>query len=383
MPAKKRQKVRKPAKKTEPAVAGPAGGKAPPSAEMTAGFVRKRKVSEEFAVLHDMAQALTSALDVEELLLTIMQKVEMLLSPDTWSLLLVEEETSELSFQIVKGKSSEKLRGARLNINKGIAGWVAMNGESLIVPDVQSDPRFYPDIDQITDQKTHSIVCVPVKYRDKALGVLEIVNYAGHRDFDDLDLELLEAMADYTAIALQNAIFVKKIHELTITDDLTGLYNTRQFHDVLARELSRAKRYAFQFSLLFIDMDHFKQVNDKHGHLIGSRMIHDVGQVIKEILRDSDYGFRYGGDEFVLLLPHTDTRGAITIGRRFQERLGEETFMVEEGLNLKIGASIGVASYPVDADTKEDLVRLADEAMYRVKATSRGEVATASDRPNR
>ena len=386
MAAKPKKRKKKAAKFSKRRVAVAEPDKPRPATrlpEHTSGFVRKRKVSEEFAVLHDMAKALTSALDVEELLLTIMQKVEMLLSPDTWSLLLVEEETSELSFQIVKGKSSEKIRGSKLQLNQGIAGWVSMNGEAVIVPDVHSDPRFSDEVDKVTQEKTHSIVCVPVKYGQRVLGVLEIINYTGHRDFDELDLELLEAMGDYAAIALQNAVHVKKIHELTITDDLTGLFNTRQFHDVLARELSRAKRYAFQFSLLFIDMDRFKRINDAHGHLVGSRMIHEVGQIIKLVLRDSDYGFRYGGDEFVLLLPHTDSRGAIRIGRRFQEELAKQTFMVEEGLNLKVSASMGVASYPVDAETKDDLVRLADEAMYHVKATARGEVAAAAARSDR
>ena len=345
--------------------------------ESAAGFVQQRHITPEFAILHEMAKSLTSSLEVDAVLQTIMDKVEELLSPDTWSLLLADEDTSELSFQIVKGKGSEKLKGLRLQMNQGIAGWVAMNGQAVVVPDVSADPRFWEDADKITQQKTHSIVCVPVLLQERTLGVIEILNYHGHRDFDQFDVELLAAMADYVAIALQNAFHMKKIHELTITDDLTGLYNSRQFHNILERELKRAKRYAFQFALLFIDLDHFKEVNDTHGHLVGSRLLTDVGDVVKRCLRDSDFGFRYGGDEFVLLLPHTDSAGALKMGRRIQADLAAAKFMKEEGLNLKVSASMGVACYPADADTKDELIHLADEAMYHVKNTTRDNVAAA------
>lgn len=350
------------------------------AASTATAFVQKRQLSQQVVQLHELAKALTSSLDVEEVLQAIMDKIEQLLSPDTWSLLLVDEEASELSFQIVKGQGSERLKGVRFQMNQGIAGWVAMHGEAVVVPDVSSDPRFWDEADEITQQKTHSLVCVPVLMQDRTLGVIEILNYHGHRDFDEYDMELLQALADYVAIALQNAFHMKRIHELTITDDLTGLFNSRQYHNVLERELSRAKRYAFQFSLLFIDLDHFKQVNDTHGHLVGSSVLQEVGEVVKQSLRDSDFGFRYGGDEFVLLLPHTDNAGAVLIGKRIQEKLAQKVFAEEHGLKLKVAASMGVASYPADAETKEDLVRLADEAMYHVKNTTRDGVAVAGER---
>ena len=174
---------------------------------------------------------------------------------------------------------------------------------------------------------------------------------------------------------MQNAFYVEKIHELTITDDLTGLRNSRYFYEVLSLELHRSKRYGFHFSLLFIDLDHFKKVNDTHGHLVGSRLLHDVAQVMIEGLRETDLAFRYGGDEFVFLLPHTDREGALRLGRRLLDKLSATEFMKDADLNLRISASMGVATYPTDATTKEELIRLADEAMYEIKNTTRGGIA--------
>ena len=370
-------------KKNSASVGTPAGGSSPAEAthevRIADGFVPKHRMTDQVAELHDLAKALTTSLEVEVVLQTIMERVEKLMSPDTWTLLLADEEASELSFQIEKGKPPEQLKDMKLQMNQGIAGWVAMHGEGMVVPDVSADPRFEEDSEAGgAEQKMHSLVCVPVLLKDRVLGVIELLNYHGHRDFDEQDMQLLSALAEYVAIALQNAFHVKKIHELTITDDLTGLYNSRQFHESVERELNRAKRYAFQFSVLFLDLDYFKTVNDTHGHLVGSRLLTDVGKILRESLRDSDSGFRYGGDEFVLLLPHTDTVGAVQISRRILAKLAATEFLEDLGLSLKISASVGVASYPADADTKDDLIRLADEAMYHVKKTSRGDVAAAS-----
>lgn len=337
--------------------------------------VKVNWLKKEFAVLHNMAKSLTSTLKVDDVLQTIMEKIEELLSPDNWSLLLLDESTNELHFQIVRGEGAHKLKETRIKVGEGIAGWVAQSGEAAIVSDVSKDSRFSRQGDFLTRTRTQSIACVPVQFRNKMLGVIEIINYRGHRGFSQKDMDLLQPMADYAAIALQNAFYVEKIHELTITDDLTGLRNSRYFYEVLSRELHRSKRYGFHFSLLFIDLDHFKKVNDTHGHLVGSRLLHDVAQVMIDGLRETDLAFRYGGDEFVFLLSHTDREGALKLGRRLQDKLSATEFMKDVDLNLRISASMGVATFPTDATTKEELIRLADEAMYEIKNTTRGGIS--------
>jgi diguanylate cyclase (GGDEF)-like protein len=199
-----------------------------------------------------------------------------------------------------------------------------------------------------------------------------------HEILDPRDLKLLEALSDFAAIALENARHVKRIHELTITDDCTSLYNARHMSVILETEIYRSQRYNYEFSLIFIDLDHFKQVNDTQGHLVGSRLLADIGNALKERCRLIDFAFRYGGDEFVLLLPQTSKENALHVARRLHTLIRESKWLVSDGLNLHLTASMGVASYPVDSRTKEGLLHLADEAMYLVKNTNRDSVAAAN-----
>ena len=337
-----------------------------------------RRKMEEYAVVHDMAKALTSTLQLDQVLKTVMEKVQELLAPDTWSLLLVDEKTNELYFQIATGEAASKLKDVRLKMGQGIAGWVAQSGVASIVPDVSKDPRFSGQVDAMTKMRTHSIICVPIRGKERVLGVIEIINLVGKREFDQEDTTLLQAMADYSAIALENAIHVQRIHELTITDDCTDLYNVRHLNFVLDTEIYRSNRYQYEFSLIFLDLDHFKEVNDTHGHLVGSKLLREMAELIRGSLRLIDYAFRYGGDEFVILLPQTGKESANVVARRLHERVNEKKFMAEEGLNLHLTASFGLATYPPDATTKPEIIRLADEAMYLAKNTSRNSIAVAN-----
>ena len=331
----------------------------------------------EVAVFHELGKALTSSLELDQVLLTIMQKINEFLRPDTWSLLLVDEARQELYFEIATGQGAQALKDVRIKIGQGIAGWVAQTGQPAVVPDVRKDTRFFNQVDEKTRMETRSIVAVPVRFRDHSLGVIELVNCVGPNGFEQRDLALLEALADYAAIAIENARHVKRIHELTITDDCTGLYNSRHLHKILEQEIYRSRRYGYEFSLIFIDLDYFKRVNDTHGHLAGSKLLAEIGQALKARCRLADFTFRYGGDEFVLVLPQTSKENACSVARRLHRMIRETTWLREEGLNVRDTASFGVASYPGDAKTKSELLHLADEAMYLVKNTTRDDVAAA------
>ena len=336
------------------------------------------KKIKELSVFHEVGKALTSTLDLNQVLQTIMEKVSNFFRPDTWSLLLVDEDTGELYFEIAIGEAAENLKSVRLKPGEGIAGWVAEHGEPIVVPNVGQDPRFAPRLDEVTKTETRSVVCVPVKGREKVLGVIELVNYVAELKLDEDDLFRLQALGDYAAIAIENARYVQRIHELTITDDCTNLYNSRYLHAVLEAEVYRSTRYQYEFSLIFIDLDYFKKVNDVHGHLVGSKLLNQLGQLIRGQLRLIDFAFRYGGDEFVVLLPQTPKRSAINVARRLLQMIARHTFLHEDGLDLNITASLGVASFPADAQTKEEIIRLADEAMYLVKNNLRNNIAVAN-----
>ncbi len=276
---------------------------------------------QELEIFHGVAKALTSSLDLDSILQTIMEKMAEYFQPDTWSLLMVDEEKNELYFAIAVGTAAEALKNVRLKVGEGIAGWVAKNGERLIVPDVMTDPRFAKRIDEMTKWETRSIICVPLRSKLRVLGVIQLVN--------------LEA------------------------------------------EVYRSSRFGYEFSVLFIDLDHFKAVNDTHGHLIGSKLLAEIGYLIKAQLRLIDFAFRYGGDEFVVLLPQTGKDSAINVAKRLRDSLRVSAFCKEEGLNLNVRASIGMATYPHDAKTPHDVIRQADEMMYLVKNTTRDNIGIA------
>ena len=332
----------------------------------------------EVSVFHELGKALTSSLQLDQVLRTIMEKINEVLHPDTWSLLLMDTEKQELYFEIATGEGAEALKDVRIKLGQGIAGWVAQTGEVVVVPDTRTDSRFIAQDDDKTKMQTRSIVAVPVRFRDQCLGVIELINCIGEEGFSPRELALLEALADYAAIAIENARHVQRIHELTITDDCTTLNNARHLNFMLDTEIYRSHRYSYEFSIIFIDLDHFKNVNDTHGHLTGSKLLGEIGNMIKNNCRLIDFAFRYGGDEFVLLLPQTSKENACRVARRLHALMKSTAWLKDEGLNVHITASVGVASFPVDSSDKAGLLHLADEAMYLVKNTTRDRVAAAS-----
>ena len=337
-----------------------------------------RREAGEVAVFQELGKALTSSLQLDQVLRTIMEKIDEFLRPDNWSLLLLDEAKQELYFELAVGKASQALKDVRIKMGQGIGGWVAQHGEAVIVSDTSKDTRFFGKVDEKTKMETRSIVAVPVKFRENCLGVIELINCVGPDGFDPRDLKLLEALSDFAAIALENARHVKRIHELTIKDDCTSLYNARHMGFILDTEIYRSQRYNYEFSIVFIDLDHFKQVNDTHGHLVGSRLLAEMGDALKTNCRLIDFAFRYGGDEFVILLPQTSKDNAIKVARRLHRLIRDSVWLTKEGLNIHVTPSVGLASYPVDSRTKEGLLHLADEAMYLVKNTNRDNVAVAN-----
>jgi diguanylate cyclase (GGDEF)-like protein len=332
--------------------------------------------NQELHIFHDVAKALTSSLDLDSILKTIMEKMAEYFQPDTWSLLMVDEQKDELYFAIAVGDASEALKNERLKVGEGIAGWVAKHGEAVISNDVDHDPRFAKRIDEVTNWQTRSVIAVPLRSRLRVLGVIQLVN-VDRAQFNDQEIFFLHALCDYAAIAIENARWVEKIQELTITDDCTGLYNARHLYKTLETEVYRSSRFGYEFSLLFIDLDHFKQVNDTHGHLVGSKLLAEIGYLVKAQLRLIDFAFRYGGDEFVVLLPQTGKDQALVVAKRLRDAMRASSFCRDEGLNLNIRASIGLATYPHDARDAHDIIRQADEMMYLVKNTTRDNIGIA------
>jgi diguanylate cyclase (GGDEF)-like protein len=337
-----------------------------------------QRTVDELAVLNEIGKALTSSLDIGEVMHLILAKVSELLKPRNWSLLLRDPQTGELYFKAAVGAGSEMLMHLRLQRGEGIAGWVAEHNAPLIVDDVTADPRFAARFDKTSRFHTKSILCVPLTFKGRVLGVIELVNGEGDGSFDAEDLRILSTVAEFSAIAIENAQNFAKVQELTVLDDHTGLFNSRQLKRTLEQEIVRATRFGHPVSLIFFDLDHFKQVNDRHGHQAGSRVLAEIGRLLLGTLRSTDVPVRYGGDEFVILLPETSKDQAMECAKRLRGEISRWKFLAEEPYGpLQITASLGVASFPDDARVPEELLRRADDAMYRVKAERRDGVAAA------
>jgi diguanylate cyclase (GGDEF)-like protein len=338
---------------------------------------------ENLRVFHEVARALTSNLELEPLLLAIMTQMEEFFGPERWSLLMVDEETNELYYALSAGVDDTSFRNMRIRMGEGIAGYVAQTGNPLIVPNVQLDHDWAIFAAKHSELNLHSIACLPILHGGRTLGVLQLHN--SKLDLlPDSSIAFLRVMCDYAAIALQNARSVKLIHHLSITDDCTGLFNARYLYTMLEQEIApdpNARVVAIQpcFSLLFFDLDHFKSVNDTHGHLVGSRLLSEIGGVIKRTLGPEHAAFRYGGDEFVAFLPGADKARAKEIATRFWSELRTTPLMTKAGLDLRLTGSFGVATFPEDGDNIAGIIRSADTMMYQAKALGRDRIVVAGE----
>ena len=332
--------------------------------------------TKRLAILTDIVKTANSILEPKKVIELIMARIQELIPSDAWSMLMVDEERSELTFELALGEKAKDVSGFRVKIGEGIAGWVAQTGKPTIVNDVAKDPRFSGKFDAETQFHTRSILCAPLISRGRTIGVVEIINREGGR-FTRSDLEMLLTLVDPCAIAIENAILFQKAEQLTITDDLTKLFNSRYLNLYIGREIKRCKRHGVPLSVIFLDLDGFKGVNDQYGHLAGSRTLSEVGQVLLVAVRESDVLARYGGDEFVVVLPETPAAGALVIAERIRKAIEGNIFLATQGLKARISASFGVSSYPEHALTPEGLIQKADQAMYRVKERNKNGIELA------
>jgi diguanylate cyclase (GGDEF)-like protein len=188
----------------------------------------------------------------------------------------------------------------------------------------------------------------------------------------------LSVLTEALANALDKALLLKRAQALSVTDDLTGLYNSRYLNQVLRRETKRAARGARPLSLLFIDLDGFKLINDTYGHLSGSRALVEAGAVIRGSARETDVVARFGGDEFALILPDTGGAGAMAVAERICERIAAHQFLGASGLSIQLTASVGIATFPDVGGSPDELVQAADSAMYRVKDRGKNGIQVAA-----
>jgi diguanylate cyclase (GGDEF)-like protein len=259
--------------------------------------------------------------------------------------------------------------GAVLPVVGSGPGFVALNNRSVLQKDLVHEHRYLEDM-RLLEEGLRSYALFPLSSRERAIGVLALGSCQTGA-FDDGTLARLQPLADAVALAFENVRLFQKTRELSITDEVTPLHNFRYFHQALERELKLVNRYGSTLSLLFIDLDRFKPINDQYGHLRGSRTLREVGFLIRAAVRETDIPARYGGDEFVVILPQTDAVSARILAEKLRGLVEGHTFLQEEGINARLGVSLGLGTYPAEANTKEALIRLADRRMYEDKESRR------------
>ncbi|HLG54624.1 MAG TPA: GGDEF domain-containing protein [Vicinamibacterales bacterium] len=256
------------------------------------------------------------------------------------------------------------------------ANWVMRHGTEFFSGDLAKDSRGGPGA-------VGSAMAFPLLSRHRSVGVLVGLDRVPSSTTPVMGPSLvlaLRALLEPSAIALDNALALQKAEALSVTDDLTRLSNSRYLNVVLRRESKRAIRNGRPLSLLFLDLDSFKQVNDKHGHLAGSKVLVEAAAVIRGCARETDVVARFGGDEFSLVLPETGAEGALSVAMRILERMRASRFLTSDGLAIRQTASIGVATLtPDEPRSAEELMREADMAMYRVKAAGKDGIHIAQE----
>jgi len=325
------------------------------------------------------SKVLASIYDMDTLLKEVLQRINAIIPANNWSLLLIDPKTRELYFAVVIGVAPEAVKDIRLKVGEGIAGAVVQTGRPIIIPDVREEPRFCAKVDSLTGFKTRSIIVQPLIVRGEVIGVFEVVNVEDHRYFREKYLPHLAMLADYIAIAVDNIRNLQKLQARTFIDEVTGFYNTRYLMEKLARLIPQHQERGEHFSLIFLDLDNFKAVVDRHGHLRGSKVLLEVAQVIHGQLGSDDSLVRYGGDEFIILLPRRPQAKALEITRRLRRTLNDTFFLQNDGLRIKVTASYGIATLPEDAQEWETLMSIADRALFGSKGRGRNRIMLGRD----
>lgn len=359
---------------------------------MTSRITQKSEVRmplDDLLVFHMLTRSLNSSFDLDVILRIILEHMERLIEADLWTLLMLDEESQELYYALAAGGEEAALCDLRVKVGEGVAGWVVEHGETLIVPESEIDSRLPPtrttklrsnhldaiaptfeESDTEKPVRVRSVIALPLRGRKGTHGVIEILN-PRKEQLTDYTIAFLHILADHAAIAIENSRDVAFIQQLTITDDTTGLFNVRHLYQVMERELKRCNRNGHSLSLAFLDLDSFKLVNDSHGHQVGSELLAHTGERLQQLSRQQDLCFRYGGDEFVILMPETSADAALAHITQLHGALIDSRFTLKNGLVLSVSASVGLATAPLDGATVHAIIGAADARMYDVKNNGR------------
>ncbi len=321
----------------------------------------------------EVAKTVVSTLDLDTLLQAIMVSAMHYAETPAGSVALYDSANKELTLHAHFGLSAEFIKVERWNLSPGgLTEQILNSGEIFIISNTEDTPFFHNPV--AVHEGIKSLICVPLLFHNDIVGILYLDDFVP-RDFDRGKLELLSILASFAALAIYNARLHNKTKLMAITDFLTGLYNHRYFQQIFNQELGRASRYQKVMSLVILDIDDFKSFNDRFGHAVGDKVLIAIGDIISQSLRKIDYAFRYGGEEFVLILPETALENAILTAERLRERIAAQAALaVPESDGNSITVSAGVACFPENGTNREALFTLMDSFLYKAKSMGKNKV---------
>ena len=302
-----------------------------------------------------------------------------LLSACQGSVMLVDKDGEDIRVVQTKGINTEIPRCSRVQMGIGIAGNVAKSGIPLLVEDVEKDLSV--PMRNRARFKSKSFISAPLKLNDKVLGVLNLSEKRDLTPFSKADLTLLTSFSTLASLMVERTHYMEetcRLEQLSLTDPLTGIYNRRFLNDRIEEEINRSLHKGLEFTVLFIDLDHFKVYNDRFGHLAGDEALKRTAKIIKAALRGMDIVARFGGEEFCVLLPGASKQSALPVAERIREGIERMKIPGGEGLTAgRLTASLGVASFPEDGTALTTLLHASDMALYRAKTTGRNRFVAA------
>lgn len=327
----------------------------------------------ELSLLYEIGQGVNSTIDLEELYRVISDLLQQRLKLDRFAILVKDESGEFLQVKAAYGfTDNNHIMDMSFRVGEGVTGETVASGEAIYVKDTTKEERFlHYKGEQIVEG---SFLSAPLIFKKNIMGAINF-----HRPeedaFLDEEIRLLKLVANQIALAIENAKLYTKARELSVKDELTGLYNRRHFQTVLQIEWKRAVRFHRSLSLLMIDADHFKKLNDTFGHLQGDKILKELSALLKRNIREIDTVARFGGEEFIILLPDTDKKGSLSVGEKLRKIVeGHRFFETASQPAIPTTISVGVSSYPDDVRELDDLIDHADIALYDAKDAGRNRV---------
>jgi diguanylate cyclase (GGDEF)-like protein len=322
-------------------------------------------------VLTEMIRAVNASLEPERVADAMVARVSAWIPAPGWLVLATTEDGE------IRSLASRGIPATLETAAQAVGELVARSTAPFYSADIAADRRLAK-----ADARHPSAAAIgfPLECRGRIVGALVGMDKAPSAREPKLAAATLAALRgalEPGAFALDNALRMQRAEALSVTDDLTQLYNSRYLSQVLRRETKRASRSGRPLSLLFIDLDGFKGVNDTHGHLAGSAALVEAAAVIRISARETDIVARFGGDEFALVLPDTGSEGAVSVGERIRDKIAVHPFLEKNGLKIRLTVSVGVATLPDVAASAEQLIHAADAAMYWVKEHGKNNISVA------